>query len=428
MSFVTKSFINTLGAALFGAVNLLIGILLARWLLPAGEGQYRLVASAVLLIGEAATLGVGQAAIYHINRKKIDPSIVATVAFKFSLVMGFATLLILLAILHYRPYFGEIPFWVILICSIQGAAVTLIAGLYPILIAFLQVKKYNLVRLAPRVIALLLIIAGILLGVMNINYAWVVVSIGQICGILTLLYLLRRWISFGIPFEWPLFKSLVIYGAKLILSYIVYMLNGAIGLLLLRYFLPHDFSEVGYYSRAIRLSGVLLLLSGALAPLLYSKWSSVDSIERQHQAERVSRVFWALLISVIAILEILAGYLVPFLYGIEFLPAVPIMRILLIGIGVRFLLAPLFQVFFGGGKPLLTSFILIVNLAIMAILMALLVPRYAGIGAAVAFSASNCVALCLGYAVSYKKFGVRPHRSLVLTGEDIRYFIRALRL
>ncbi len=428
MNFVTKSVVSISGTGLRSVITLLTGIFLARWLLPAGIGQYQLIVTTMLIIGGIATLGVGQATIFYINRKKVDVSIVATVAFKFSLVMGSVTFFIALAVLCYRPYFGEIPFWVIFICGIQGVALTLVASLYPVLIALLQIKKYILVQLTPCVILFLLVITGMLLGVMNINYAWAALSIGQVCGALMVLWFLWKWISFRTPFEWGLFKSLVVYGAKLNLTYMIHILNGEIGILLLRYFLPNDFTEIGYYSRAIRLGGILLVLSGSLSPLFYSKWSSIKSTERGPQVERVSRVFWSLFLLLIGILELSAGYLIIFLYKSPFLPAVPIMRILLIGIGARFLSAPLFSLFSGSGKPLFTSFVLGINLVIMIILMVFLVPIYMGVGAAIAFTLSNLAGLVIAYSLSCRKFGIRFSQCIFMTGSDIKYFVRALRL
>lgn len=426
MNFVTKGFVNIFGQSLAAAISLLTGILLSRWLLPAGIGQYQLVITALLITGGITTLGVGQATIFYINRKKIDITVVATVAFKFSLVMGLANMLIVLALLCYRPYFGEIPFWVILICGIQGMGLTLMATLYPVLIAPLEIKKYIIVRLIPSLVLLVLVILGILLGLININYAWVASSIAQISGVLTVLWFLRRWISLRMPFEWKLFKSLAAYGAKINLTYIVRVLNGEIGLLLLRYFSRGDFTEIGYFGRAVRLATILLLLSESLSPLLYSKWSSLENTPRRLQTERVSRVFWALLVLLIVALELLAGYLVAFLYGSAFLPAVPIMRIILIGVGARFLLSPLFSFFSSSGKPLLTSLVLSINLALMSVLMIFLVPTYMGIGAALAFTLSNLAGLAIAYTLSCLKFGVRLNQCVLINSDDLKYCAKAL--
>lgn len=426
MIFLKKSLVNIIGTTLLGLVNLTIGILLARWLLPEGIGRYQLVISAANLIGAVITLGIGQATIFYINNVKKAPDLVATTAFKFAFVASVVVLPILVAVFHYRPYFGEIPFWMMLVCAIQGVGLVFLNTLYPILVAFLQVNKYVLVRLVPRLIVLVLVTAVILLGVVNINFAWISVSVGQLCGAVCVIYFLRRWIKYHISFDWPLFKSMVFYGAKLNLNYIVLILNGEIGILLLRFFAADSFAEVGYYSRAIRLGAILLLFSGSLSPLLYSKWASVDRTQRQLQAERVSRVFWVLLVVLIGVIELLAERLIYCLYGAEFLPAVLIMRILFVGIGARFLLTPFFLVFSSSGHPLLTSIVLSTNLVIMAALMALLVPIYKGVGAAIAFTVGNIAGLVLGYIIGHTRFGIRIQNSLIITADDVKYITNTL--
>ena len=245
-------------------------------------------------------------------------------------------------------------------------------------------------------------------------------------GCLLVVYFIRDLLNISVKFDWKLLKSMISYGTKLNLNYIVLILNGEVGILLLRFFLSSNFEEVGLYSRAIQLGAMLLIISSSLSPLLYSKWSAVDSQQRRLQAEQVSRVCWVLLILIIVFLEFTAEYIIYGLYGSEFLPAVLMMRILLIGIGARFLLTPFFQVFSGSGHPLLTTSVLLLNLAVMAGLMFILVPVYKGVGASIAFTVGNICGMTLGYIIGQVKYGIRIHKSLLITRDDIKYMTTAL--
>lgn len=413
---------NTAGTGLFSVLHLVIGIVLARLLTPAGLGQYSLSLSFVTISATLFSLGVGSASIYAINNQKIPADRVATSALKLSLLLATVMTIAVIPVLYHRGYFGEMPFQVILFVAVYGAALLVLEATYPILIAFFRIGEYTVVRLLPGIVFLLLMVITWYAGKFTLALAFFYTAAGQGLGLGLLLWFLRDTLDRRIPLASEQVKPLIGYGLKLNSSYLMHLLNWEIGLFLVRYF-TSDFSEVGYYRIGIRFGGILLLIGNSIGPLLYSKWSSAEGGERRLQAETVSRVFWFILFFPLMALELVAGWIIPALYGPEYLPAVSMLRIILVGIGARFLMVPMIEIFSSGGKPLLGSLVHGVSLISMVFLMMFLVPVRSGSGASIAFAISNCVGLVTCYFLGAMQFRINLRRCFLITSEDfIRLF------
>ena len=181
----------------------------------------------------------------------------------------------------------------------------------------------------------------------------------------------------------------------------------------------NDFSETAYFRLAIRLGGAILLISGALGPLLYSKWASVDIAQKRIEVEKVSRVFWAFSFILVCILEIGSYEIIVLLYGEEYSPAATILQIVLIGAWSRFLITPILRILSSSGEPLIISYLHLTNLILIVILMVMLVPEDGAIGAAIAFAISNLITLVVAYTVGKIRFGIRVHKCFLITLDDI---------
>jgi O-antigen/teichoic acid export membrane protein len=409
---------NLFGTGLFSLLHLIIGIFLARLLTPAGLGQYSLALSFITIAATVMSLGVGSASIYAINNRKEPADRVSTNVLKLSAWMAVAMAAAVTPFLFHRGYFGELPLQAILSVCVYGISLLIFETTYPILIAFFRIREYTVVRLLPGSALLFLMVLALYTGELTLTLAFLFTAVGQWLSIAFLLWYLRDKLNRRIPLSKDQVKPLVGYGLKLNLSYVMHLLNWEIGLFLVRY-LTLDFSEVGFYRIGIRFGGILLLAGYAIGPLLYSKWSSAETGERRRQAETVSRVFWLVLVVFLGLLELFAGWIIPVLYGPEYFPAVLMLRIILIGIGARFLMIPMIEVFTSGGKPLLGSLVHGVSLSLMAVLMWFLVPDRGGTGAAIAFALGNCAGLVACYALGYLRFRIELRRCFLVNWEDL---------
>jgi O-antigen/teichoic acid export membrane protein len=420
---VTKSFIGTV---VLGITNLAIGIILARVLLPDGVGQYQLVISTSIIISAMATLGVGQSTVFFINRKNYDKQTIGSLSFIYGVIIASSVFIFLNIILLKSDYFGEIPFYVRLAVGLYGACLTLVQIVYPILLTDYRVIQHQLTNIIPRLILLCLVIALWLSSSISISNAYISTAFGQAVGLVAVLTFLRKDLFLRSGFDWKLCRSMIGYGLKLNLAYVVTLLNGELGILLLRFFQKNDFSQIGYYSRSVRLGAMLLLIVSATGPLLYSKWSSTDLEQTKLQAEKVCRVYFCLLVVVLIFIESFAHHIINFLYGSKFLPAVSVLRLLIIGVGARFLLSPFFELFAGNSKAILTSLILAVILILMVVLMIFLVPTYKAVGAAMSYTIANFAGFIMGLWIVRKNYGIRFSKCVFATRSDIISIIQGL--
>ncbi len=425
MSLLKKGVLTTFGTGANAAINFAVGILLARWLSPDGLGQYALVISAATLTASLVSSGLGPACIYYLNNLKKDPREVATMSLKASLLIALGIAPLLGGALGIRSYFGDLTNWAVCAAVVYGAAVLTVRNLAPMLLAALDVRRHVVVSIVPSLGLLGLIGAGIGLDLFTLETAWMLAASSQLAGLAVLIWFLRNHIDLRLPLRWATARPMFAYGFKLNVAAFANLLGVEMGLFLVKQF-TQNFAEVGYYRTGIRVGSILLMVAYAVGPLLYSKWASAEQKGRILQVERVSRVFWLLVLVAVTALALIAPFLIPFAYGEEFLPAVRILQILLVGVGARFLLVPVFQMFQGGGSPSLVILVQAVNLTVMASLMFLLAPQYGGLGAAIAFAVSNTVSLGVGYILGASAYGIRITQCLIITRNDLQYIRSAL--
>ena len=102
-----------------------------------------------------------------------------------------------------------------------------------------------------------------------------------------------------------------------------------------------------------------------------------------------------------------------------------VFRLLLIGVAFRAMLSPLIQLFAGGGKPIITTLVLGVNLVLLAILVAIFSREMGAYGAAIGFVISSALALVMAYVVSGREFDIRIRRCFFITSDDVKYIANA---
>lgn len=427
MSFIKKSIISVFGTILLGLANFGIAIFLSRWLSSvAVVGQYQIIISAVITITAVLSLGVGQANIYYTNNQNIDISVITSLGKKFAFVMSLVLLAFFPFILRYESYFGQMSSWAIWSVCLFGVSLIYGCILHPILIAHMQVIRYKVIQLLPRIVLLCLIVLIFAWRRLTLDTVLFATALGQFLAMLLVLWFLREVPKIKASLKDGLLRSLIYYGLKLNLSYVILTMESRAGVLIIPMLLPGNFSEAGYYSRAVAIGALLPLLGSAVGTLLYSKWSGTDASERHLQFESVSRVFFSFGVLCTILLIPFSFYLIKLCFGEAFIPAVPMLKVLLPGVCARFIIMPHLYMFSSIGKPLFMSLILGIILGIMIILMILLVPIYSGVGAALAFTISNLIGLLVAYFISWRNLEIRIHKCQLVTIADLQYLRKSL--
>lgn len=426
MSVVRKSILTIVGTGILTASNLAIGVLLARWLSPAGLGQYALLASAGTLLGIVGSMGMGGASIYYVNTRGMEQSRATTVVVRSATMIAAVLAVLAAVIVRHEDYFGALPALAAVAVGFMVLGKVIIPATMYLLIAAMRVLAFVVVQVMPTVALLAFVGVLALLERLTLGPALWSAAAGQILGVLILFMLVRRDYEGSRPFRWSELSPLLRYGVLINLAHFVYVASTDGGVFLVRLFTP-GFDEVGFYQAALRASSIVVMAVMAVGPLLFSKYSAADDATRPLHVERTSRVFWVAVLGMVAVLELVSSPLILLLFGQEFEQAVLVLQIMLPGMAARALVQPMLQMFYSTGAAAWVVAVLGFNVMVMTVGMYLLVPPYAAAGAAVAFTAASVVSLVFGYAVATSRFGVRLKNCFLITHQDVRFLITNLR-
>ncbi len=428
MSLLRKGIFASGGSVFCAGLGIVSSMMLARALQPEGMGQYKLPFTVGTLIVTFLGLGIGQANIYLLNKHKIDPRQIMINSIWISLVGAIVIILILPIVLTtFMDYFGRFPLLVIILFSL-GISFSYGVNLFrPMLVAALRIQQAVIADVAGKAIFLLAVALGFLFNWLTVNVALFLVALEHLFCILLVIWFLRGQITFGYSFNSKVFKDGFSYGLRLLLSNIVTVMNASIGLLLLRYLMPDDFANIGYYDRATSLCGLIMLVPVAVGPLLYANWSGLSGQKRNSQAAMAMRLYLVLGLVIVFGIALFARWAMLLLFGQEFLPAVPALRILAVGIALRCTFAVCNNLLASDGRAHVTAYIMSVSVVIMIVLTCLLVPYYGINGAALAFVFAGFSVFVIGIVLMKYSYGIKFKSMLLLRKSDFTYALNAIR-
>lgn len=399
------------------AVNVLTGIITARFLGPTGRGEQAAMGLWPQFIAFTLTLGIPSGVIYNLKRYPEEQSRLVSASLVLSAGLGFLASLI--GIIFIPSWLSQYSIEVIRFAQtlMLLAPVPLLSV---VLSATLQAKdEFTVSNQASFFSPLITLVSLVLLALTGTLTPFSSSLVYLLPGIPLCCWMLFRVWKLCSPGLQKLGKSccqLLSYGIR---SYGVEMIgtlsNQVDQALVINFLTPVD---MGNYAVALSLSRMLNVFQSSIAQVLFPKASACvlnEVIALVGFAARVSTaVSFLIAIAVIG----LGGYLLTLLYGQEFLEAVTVFRILAIEAvlsGTTWLLA---QAFMSLGKPGIVTVLQGVGLAISVVLMLVLIPAYGLLGAGLALLISTTLRL-LFVLISFPLFlKVRPP-SLILKGTDL---------
>lgn len=151
--------------------------------------------------------------------------------------------------------------------------------------------------------------------------------------------------------------------------------------------------DVGQYGAALRIVGVASLLTGVLPTLLMARASRTrNSVELLRAYLRAVVRLLLAVVPVLGVVWLLAPTLVDLFLGEEYSEAASLTRIMLLGIGLSAVYAPLAQLFLADDDPRRATYFSLLRLATLVALLVVLIPAIGTSGAAWAFVGSEFAA------------------------------------
>jgi O-antigen/teichoic acid export membrane protein len=180
--------------------------------------------------------------------------------------------------------------------------------------------------------------------------------------------------------------------------------------------------QLGIYVVAVTVSSVALLLNAAVRDVVFVFESGEPSTTRVGRAARMSTLVTAL---VGAGLAAASPLMIPTLFGAEFAPAVPVVAVLLLAIILGNPGSVAGAALSARGHPGLRSLALAIAMVIYVVAMFLLVPRYGGLGAALAMLVGDTLPAYLAIYWLHRYCGVPLSEFYRFRASDLNVLYRA---
>jgi O-antigen/teichoic acid export membrane protein len=400
-------------------INMLTGILTARYLGPFGRGEQTAMVIWSQFLAFSMAFGIPSALIFNIKKFTGNAPQLYVTSLRMGaafgvLAMGLGILLLPIwlksfsepVILFAQCSMVLCPFFVI--SQINNAAMQ-VRGEY---------KQYNKQRYLAPLCTLTGLALLIVTGTMNAYtsaLAYLLPSIPFIAG--TTFRLLKVYKPVKAE-GWLSFKKLISYGmgsyGNDLMGNVSYYVDQIIiaGML--------NAKHLGLYAVAVSLSRMVNIFSTSIIAVLFPKASGLEKEQAVVLTFRVFRIstFVALLASVC--LMIIAPFVFHVLYGPEFKEALGVFRLLLLEVSIGGGTMVLAQVFMAMGKPKIVTLLQALGLLLVIPLLMILVPRFGLIGAGAAMLSS--VLLRFGFILLNVRFILHMRiPPLVITMDDLRW-------
>jgi O-antigen/teichoic acid export membrane protein len=240
-------------------------------------------------------------------------------------------------------------------------------------------------------------------------------------GLILALWLLRGEFNLSIKPLTPVIRPALSYGARSYSANLLTFFN-----LRLDSFLVNAFkgaAEVGQYTSSVTFAEILWYIPNAVSNALFPKVSSVDKSTANRITPQACRQ--TLLIVILAAIgfSVVGGFLIVFLYGEAYRPAVlPFLLLLpgMIGVTVAKIISADLS---GRGKPQFAAYSAGITVIITIILDILLIPVYSISGAAIASSIAYIVSGILSVFWFSRETGTLPSLMIIPRFEDFKYLL-----
>lgn len=384
------------------ANNLVVGVVIARWLGADGLGTFAVLSVTVINVVQIGSLGLPGANTYFVAQDRRLLASVAINSLVFATVVGVALGGVTLAVLN-SSFIGGINFDLALITAIY-IPLQLITFLG--LSMFLAVERpgyFNALETINQscvvinaTLALVVFGAGLLM-LFALNVA------ASMCVSIALVWLMRKQILAGAgrvrwsP-DWSLFRRMMSYSARFHVVHVAGLLVFRADLLLVNFF--RGASEAGVYSVAGQAALLLMILPNAIGLMLFPRVAAMGDASAEFTCRLARRTAFIMFVACLAAIP--ASLLLPFVYGQEFAESSVQLLLLLPGvfcIGIEMVLV---QHFSGTGMPGAIPLFWVATLVVYLALNFALVPVYGGRGAAIAST--------LGYGLIFALVALRFRR------------------
>lgn len=433
MSHLSKSAFYTLitqiPTQLFGIIS---GIFITRLLGPEGRGIYAILYTDISLFNTILGFSITTSIIYFLSSKKLSNEKILGVSILFSTISIFLSVLFLSIWLLFPFYTLLFPIGFLKFCYISWFLLFLIlTQITTVYSGFFQgIKNFkivNYVSLLNSVINIILYGFAFLLDYFSIYKIGIfeILYIGLIVIIINtiqwhLAYVKNFNYVFSFKFDWNLdIKPFFQYMGIGHLSNIINFINYKLAIWVLAFYL--DEAKVGIYALAGGLTQMLSFISNPLSQVLLPFLSSEDKAQRLKTFIQFSRVHFTIIFLMAIFGIIIAPFLIPLLYGNDFIEAVILFEIMIFPVVLSCQTRIFGSFLLSDNKVNINLYATIIGLFLTVFSNYFLIKNYGMLGASFASSITYLGIFLFLYIVLVTSVKIETKNVFFITKNDIKY-------
>lgn len=382
-------------------INLLIAIIISRYLGAEGKGEQGILIATISFVLLFDNIVGGATVVYLTPRLKLKSILIVSYAWSL-LVSLFAFLILYL--------FNFVPHQYLMSVAILSGISSMTSINSSILIGKEEIWKSNILSLfIPLVTIGVVLILFLFLGKVEIESYVLALYVSYLVVFLLSLYFLTIWLDKGDTISLPeltsSFVSMLKFGSQNQLAHVFQLMNFRLSYYFLESFWGS--SEVGIYSNGVSLIESIWMISGSITLYQYSRIvNTTDSKYAIEITETLTR--FAMLIALLVIIPIvlLPSGFYTWIFGPDFKDLNKVIILLAPGVWVFNYSLIIGHYFSGTGRYYINSIASGVGFVIIIPAILILVPSYHYVGAAISASLSYvCTSLVVLWY--FKKSGGR---------------------
>jgi O-antigen/teichoic acid export membrane protein len=389
-----RDVIVTVGSrvAIIGA-NLVATVIVARFLQPAGRGEYFFVVSLAQVAAQFATLGLASSNTYYVAKDRgLLASLLANSLWVTSLVGPAAGCLGVVLVRAFGSAATPGTAWVAI--ALAPLVLFFLLGTN-LLVGIGDIDRYNRVQVGANLglLAALAVTGVVAPRVVPFLGAF---FFGWLAACLVLVRMLRRN-GGALAFRRDVLAAGMRYSAKAYIATVCGFLIMRGGVFVLGR--THAMADVGQYSIALQIGEVLGILPASWALVLFPNLVAVDRDQWRRTATALWRV-GAIHAAACVVAAVAARPVIGLVFGQAFLPAVPVLYLLLPGVFFLGLTSVISQFLAARGFPVQQAILWVVGVVVFAGLCVGLVPSQGPAGAAIALTVTQTAVFVMAAATA----------------------------
>ncbi|MBI5418325.1 oligosaccharide flippase family protein [Candidatus Poribacteria bacterium] len=364
-------------------IGIIIITLTARWLGPEGRGTIAAVMGWIGLFSSIGYFSLGQVAIYRAtqlrNQEWLSPTFGSLLFIDLIVTLLGWCIASILYLATKGTFFNGLPPLLLIIGFISLPLMIWEQYGSSLLMAIDKIAIYNYGQILGRTIGLILIIIAWRLkwGLPGVLVSMVIAQ--SVVSLTGLFYLFNK-LAKSIKIDKTTIKELLKGGIKLHFNYVGAYLIGSVSILIINH--HQGVNETGYYQLASQLISIMAIIPQAASMVIHSTVTQFGTDASWGHQRKIVLYLMLGMIGIGILAFILAPWVIPFVLGNKFIPAIKLFRTLLFSLFGSALATIMNPQWVGRGLFGIMSTITIALGIISVIMNLILVPKYGVYGAA----------------------------------------------